>query len=319
MIRYSITLICILLFYLCSTAQIFHPSSFYKGDRRIAFKDSTMLIVGGVYDGNNVWPCYWENSKKVMLGNEPGYANGILVEEDNIYISGFILKEDNIKACYWKNDSLVLLPGENGLTYSIAISNSDIYIVGELQKSYESYPCYWKNGKLNKLSELNGEATSVSAPNNGDLYFAGSVGSSAVSKAVYWKNGEINKLSKFESAVNSIYVSNNDVYIIGELGASTRGKCLKNNEKYKLMGKVWYLRTIRDINDDIYIGGCGGGLGINPCYWKNSKQYKLEDTKGMVISIEEHNSDIYFLNLYVLNDKLEFSYWKNGEKIILEN
>ncbi|MBI9036188.1 MAG: hypothetical protein JEZ03_17140 [Bacteroidales bacterium] len=178
MIRNIALLICILLFSLNVFGQAFNIFSLYNGDKRIAFKDSTILIVGGSYDGKTIFPCYWENNNKIMLGNEPGYVSEIFVEDNNVYITGYLLQEDySTKPCYWKNDSLILLPGNSGWAYTIAISNSDIYIAGVMQKGYESYPCYWKNGKLEKLSEQYGEAASIFASKSGDLYFAGTVGS----------------------------------------------------------------------------------------------------------------------------------------------
>jgi hypothetical protein len=314
MIRYTTALICILLFSLSSIGQGFHPFAFNYGDRRIAFKDSTMLIVGGSYDGSSVRPCYWKNDKKVMLGDKPGYVNSILIKDNNIYMSGFVVQDETVlKPCYWKNDSLILLPGNSGLTFSITINNSDIYIAGTLQNGYENYPCYWKNGKLEMLSEMNGMATSVFVSKNDDLYFAGSVG-----KAVYWRNGEMIKLSKTAGQPLSILVSENDIYVAGS--GNTGSKCWKNNEKYKLEKKGDYIFTIREFNGDIYVGGCQKVLKTKPCFWKNGELNKFNDTsEGNIISIEEHNSDIYFLSLGVFKDKLEFSYWVNGEKTILEN
>lgn len=211
MIRYATVLICILLYSSNIFTQEFNIFSLYNGDKRIAFNDSTILIVGGDYDGKTIFPCYWENNKKIMLGNEPGYVSGIFVEGDNVYMSGFILQEDNsTKPCYWKNDSLILLPGVSGWAYSFIVVNLDTYISGVVQKGYESYPCYWKNGKL---SEKYGEATSVFTSNSGDLYFTGTVGSLAVGKAVCWKNGEMIWLSKIGSEGRTILVSDTDVYV----------------------------------------------------------------------------------------------------------
>lgn len=296
--------------------RIFHPLAFWDtGDERMAFKDSTLLIVGCIYDKSNIWPCYWENDKKVMLGDEPGLVSGIFVEGDDVYMSGFIFQDyHSPKPCYWKNGKQYYLPG-SGWASSLVFSNSDFYVVGVLLDGYESYPCYWKNGKLEKLSEKQGSINSVFASKNGDIYYAGTSGT----KAAYWKNDEMVKLSKSTGIAQSIYVSDNDVYVVGIAGSSNPAKCWKNNKKHKLMPKAKHAAVIREFSGNLYIGGSRKGFGLNSCSWKNGELSKINDTKGSVISIEEYNSDIYFLSVTILNNRMEYSYWKNGEKVVLEN
>lgn len=128
-------------------------SVFVSGnDVYVAGNDRTPYIPAtGV--GNKPQATYWKNGVPTYLNssvNRIGYATGIFVAGDDVYVCGYEENESAIMiAKYWKNGVAVDLGP--GYTSGIFVKGTDVYVSG-YEGIAPSQAKYWKNGNAITLT-----------------------------------------------------------------------------------------------------------------------------------------------------------------------
>lgn len=121
-------------------------SVFVNGsDVYVAGNDRTLYNpVTGI--GNKPQATYWKNGTPVYLNNNVnriGYATGIFVVGNDVYVSGYEENESGVTiAKYWKNGVATELGP--GYTTGIFVKGSDVYVSGYVGIT-PSQATYWKN------------------------------------------------------------------------------------------------------------------------------------------------------------------------------
>jgi hypothetical protein len=180
----------------------------YGGAYGTAVQGNTVYVTGAYsyhdyYNSGDRYftACYWVNGTRTDLpvpnGTE-GWASGITVQGNNVYVSGAYNSNDNpynLTACYWVNGNRTDLPlpnGTGGGAGGIAVQGSNIYVSGCYWNGNNMKACYWVNGTRTDLSGIyaNYDLYPDIAVNNGNVYVSGNyLDNNDNSKACYWVDG----------------------------------------------------------------------------------------------------------------------------------
>jgi len=204
----------------------------------------TVYVLGGYYDGDTPYACYWIDGVRTDLPIPAGTQsivmnNAMAVSGGSVYIAGtystgsFFNYDSNSKACYWKDRVRTDLPipvGAVSRATMIAVSGGSIYIAGEYWTgSYQTgnrTRCYWKDGARTDLPVPAGtQINTAIAVSGGSVYIAGEY-DDANDKitACYWKDGVRTDLpvpaGTQISRTNAIAASGGSIYITGGYGAT---------------------------------------------------------------------------------------------------
>lgn len=278
---------------------------------------------------------YWKNGTIVPLseGKKSGpRANGIVVDNGDVYVSGVDNDGVGNLAVYWKNGTRVTMEtsSEYPMAYgrSIAVDNGNVYVAGEQSAllptgGYYSETTYWKNGEPVNLGD-NGRAVEI-VVKDGDVYMIALESDYPRKIANYWKNDAQSELNGGDYLLpTAMTVENSDVYITGSKIFSNNGSLGTGTAIYWKNGTLvtlterTYPTDIAIDNGDVYISATDFNASRNAAkYWKNDEVVFLTDGKQIsaeTTSIAVNNGDVYVAGSYD-HDPV---YWKNGTLITLE-
>jgi len=103
--------------------------SFTSHSRSIFVRNGNVYVGGYYYPGSQSKACYWINGTRIDMPDVPDlegiaetYANGIVVDENDVYMSGYAFDDMSgysSEGCYWKNSTRHILTGTASMATSI--------------------------------------------------------------------------------------------------------------------------------------------------------------------------------------------------------
>ncbi len=205
----------------------------------IAASGTDVYVAGEQSDGKHFRAVVWKNgiASDLTDGSTDATAYGIATSGTDVYVAGTEIdpKTGTGEAKLWKNgvDVSPAASGFSSAAYAVVVVNADVYEVGYVYETFQTssgstskgVAAVWKNGVLTLLGSPNTPSSAHAISISGsDVYVAGSAlidDPSGLGNAVYWKNGSMVKLSAGRGLGASIFVSGQDVYVGGEIGAHT--------------------------------------------------------------------------------------------------
>jgi hypothetical protein len=252
------------------------------------------------------------------------------IEDPNVYVTGYSIKDGSLYAIYYKNGERTFLEksgtGPN-FPSSIKVKNGDVYIGGIDLTSNPTKAILWKNNLVQRVIEGSIENDDVLIDlSDKDIHIM--CGQNNLKNFTYYKNEA--KVATYFGEVKSMALSGNEVYACGwkKNGNQFDYSFLWHNGIEIALELPIESATARALDisvvfDNVYVSGFIKKDNINyPVFWKNSKVTFLPtEYSGNATSLFVVGKDVYAAGYSFdePNGVPHATYWKNGERIILDN
>jgi hypothetical protein len=284
--------------------------------------------------------------KKGSLYSSESVGFTVTVTGPTVYAGGACANiSDNSVAGYWKDGAWVELTNPYGSQYgagvnSLVVSGSEVWAGGYSASSGTAVAGYWKDGAwVGLTSPSAGAYVSVRSlvVTSSDVYAGVSGIVVFIGFADYYKNGAVVELTSpygGPTGMSSLVVSGSDVYVGGEVSASTwtgpwsagywkSGTWVGFTNPYGSYNA--YVNSLAVSGFDVYAGGYTYNSPDTwvAGYWKSGAWVGLTNPygsyKAQVTSLVVSGFDVY-AGGYSAGSSFDYAgYWKNGTWVELTN
>jgi len=252
------------------------------------------------------------------------------IKDPAVHITGYSINDGSLDAIYYNNGERTFLEKSGtGANFpsSIKVKNGNVYIAGIDLTSKPTKAILWKNNLVEKVIDEAIENDYVFVDfSDKDMHIM--CGQNNLKNFTYYKNQE--KIATFSGEVKSMALSGNEVYACGwkKNGNQFAYSFLWHNENEIALELPLESATARALDisviyDYVYVSGFIKKDNIDhPVFWRNSKVTFLPtEYSGNAISLFVVGKDVYAAgySTNTANGVPHATYWKNGERIILDN